>query len=62
MISTTVRFVLIFVVLVAAVLLTLAVGGVLSSDELWNSLKKVGLLAAIVFGASVLMALIAKEK
>jgi hypothetical protein len=61
MISDILRFVLIFVVIVVAILLCLAVAGVLSSDEVLNSVKKVGLLAGIVFVASGLVTLIAKK-
>jgi hypothetical protein len=61
MLSNTLRFVLIVVVILVAMLLVLAVGGMLSSDELWSNVKKVGLLGLIAFGASSLLTLIAKK-
>jgi Mn2+/Fe2+ NRAMP family transporter len=60
MVYTILRFVAIFVIIIVAILLGLAVGGVLSSSQVWNSVQKVAELAAIVFVASGLVTLIAK--
>ena len=62
MIPNILRFVLIFVIIIVAIILCLAVAGVLSSDEVLNSVKKIGMLAGIVFVASGLVTLIANKK
>lgn len=57
-----VKFTLIFIVLVIAVLLTLSVAGVLSSDELRDNILTVGKIVGIVFISSSLILLISNRK
>lgn len=56
-----IKFTLILIVLLTAGLLTLLVAGVLDSSELWNNLSTVLKFAAIGFGASAIILLIAKK-
>lgn len=59
--SNLIRFVGIIVVLILAALLMLAVGGVLSSTQLWHNATKVVELAAIVLVASAIVLLFTKK-
>lgn len=56
-----VRFTLILLVLIAAVLLCLLVAGVLSSQELWENFSTVFKITAIIFVASAVVLLISKK-
>lgn len=56
-----IRFTLILLVVIAAVLLTLAVAGVLSSTELKDNMLLVGKITAIVFAASAIILLVSKK-
>jgi hypothetical protein len=59
--SNLVRFIGITLVLAVATLLTLAVGGALSSEELWDNLVKILQLAGILLVGSALIMLISKK-
>ena len=59
--SNVFRFVGIALVLIFSALLMLAVGGVLSSTELWHNMAKVAELAGIIIAGSVLILLISKK-
>lgn len=56
------RFVAIVVVLIVAILASLAVAGVLTSDQLWNNVSKVAQLAGIVLVAFGAVLLISNKK
>jgi hypothetical protein len=60
--NNLVRFTCITLLLAAATLLTLAVGGVLSSDELWNNMAKVAELIGILFVTAGGILLLSKTK
>ncbi len=57
-----VRFTLIILVIFAAMLLTLFVGGVLESDELWSNFSKVLQFVGIFFVASAAILLLVRKK
>lgn len=57
--NNLVRFTLIILVVFIALLSTLAVTDVISSDELWDNMAMVLKLMGIFFGASVLILLLA---
>ncbi len=59
--NNLIRFTGILVVLLAASLLVLAVGGVLSSTQLWHNLTKVVELAGILFAACALVMVFTKK-
>ena len=59
--NNLVRLTVILIVLVAAMLLTLFVAGVLDSNELWNNMSKVLQFVGIFFGASLAIMFIAKK-
>jgi hypothetical protein len=56
------RFTGICVVLIAGTLGILAVGGALSSSELWHNLVKVAELAGVIFVSLAAILLIVKDK
>lgn len=56
------RFVTIITVLVVAVLASLAVGGVLTSEQLWSNVSKIAQLAGIVLVAFGAVLLISNKK
>ena len=59
--SNLVRFIGIIFVIIIAMLLMLAVGGVLSSKDLWHNVVKVVEFGGIALVASGLVLLIAKK-
>ena len=59
--SNLVRFIGIIFVIIIAMLLMLAVGGVLSSKDLWHNVVKVAEFGGIALVASGLVLLIAKK-
>ena len=56
------RFTAIVVILIAAVLASLAVVGVLTSSELWNNLAKVAQLAGVVLVACAAVLAVSHKK
>ena len=56
-----VRLTIILVVLVAAMLLTLFVAGVLESEELWSNMSKVLQFVGIFFAASLAILFVSKK-
>lgn len=60
--SNLLRFTGITFVIIVAVLLALAVGGVLSSDELWHNIAKVAELVGILLVASGLVMVLTKNQ
>jgi uncharacterized membrane protein len=60
--NNLVRFTVVVLIVFVAILLTLAVAGVMSSKELWNNMATIAKLVAIFFGASALIMLVANKK
>jgi hypothetical protein len=57
-----VRFIVVAVVIVVAVLLALGVTGLLTASEIWNNSLKVLALAGIVLVASIIILFVTKSK